>query len=383
MALHMRMEIENPLFSVQSIVPFENPIRRSKGILLQIKIHFPIRKDFILFPNLCRNLIATFKFTILLALNIVLVCGRFNGMSDYFEKKASKSFISYGSVGCVLRFYETHMDTSDASPGTVITANLMINSRSEFESHFLKHISDGRRNFYNSALLIRKAGSKSFSSDNAIPKTAKYILFVSRAREVEENILSWKNTSSWNPLAPVFIVFRNWVSSPQSKVIEVKRAFSVLRSHDMWRVFAVLTESDKGMTRVLSWFPFEASACGNSSNNIKVLDWCYFNPKNRFDADNLSPIDSKAVASQVEWKQKWRLETLNRCPFRIVAHFFPSHVMRANSFSSDETLWGIEIYLVGVIASTLNMSLQVHTVNYTRYRSIGKFSNIVEVIEKG
>lgn len=69
--------------------------------------------------------------------------------------------------------------------------------------------------------------------------TLRYILFVYHTSDVEENILSWKSSSSWDPLAPVYVVMRTLFQAQMKQ--EIDKVFNIFHGYDMWRIYVCST----------------------------------------------------------------------------------------------------------------------------------------------
>lgn len=310
-----------------------------------------------------------FCFTIL-AFFLAVNCKLF----DPLRAESMKSDI-IGALNCMVRFYDTHMN--GIHPASTNNVNIVTLLRSEYQDMLLRSLSNYEKY---STLQIQSNDSKIESNLKIISKIAKYIVFVFYARDVEQNILLWKSTSSWNPSAQTFVILRTFNDKRRTE-LEMRRIFQVFHQYNMWHVFVVSTDFDNQNIFMQGWFPYESKNCGNKTDDIEEIDSCSY----KFN-DTFTHLD-KIKTKRLEWQNKWRLNDLNRCPIKVLANIYKPFVIHSTEVSSlnqNKRFFGIEIFIVNLIAYKLNMTLDVRTDYRNRNsKKNGAMTDIMQPILNG
>lgn len=294
-----------------------------------------------------------------------------------YRESSSQSFVR-NSLNCMLNFYENYMNIDNMHPGSMIIVNLVTSYNSEYQNLFLKQLANLEKNYYHSTVKIQTANSKLNSSYVITTKTAKYVLFVWYARDVEKNILHWKSKLSWNPMAPIFVILRTLTPKRQTQ-FEINRIFKILHKYDMWRMFIVSTNFDDGNIFIQTWYPYDDEHCGYQIDNIKEIEICSF-LHNQHQNSSMPSTNRKVFIDLVDWQKKWSLNNMNKCSLEVVANLYPPFAIHNNNtFSKNPTdmYSGVEIFVVNLIAYTLNMTLRIHP---DRKNRNGKVRRIIDDI---
>lgn len=261
-------------------------------------------------------------------------------------------------LDCMLSFYETYSQTNDTHPGSIIHMYFASDSQSNFLNEFLKSFGNLQQGFYNSTLIIHSNESNKTSQLN-ISKTKQYILFALYSRNIEEQIRSWRESLSWNALAPVFIILRGFPSYQEAE-IEVERSYKILHKYDMMHGYIVLPLLSKNIVTIYGWYPYQSGICGKTVKNFEILQQC------TIDTNKKVPIDIDYEQKLFKWKQLWSLKNLNQCPLKVSANIYAPYVM-VNRKWEHGVFSGAEINLVKNIARKLNMTLKIYPNLLDRY----------------
>lgn len=261
-----------------------------------------------------------------LFLNVLIAC-TLTALNDtnFFERTTDVSLKQ--TLNCILKFYETYTKTKSMHSGSKIHLNIHQRNSFRTQNLFLKGLSDSQQHFFNSTVVIESATNKPAQtalSDST--KASKYVLFLYDARDTEANVLSWKSSLSWNPLAPVFVVLRAY-RFKEELGSEIKIIIDSLRKHDMWRCYVVSTIVEEGYVDILSWFPYKNDSCGKEVENIQLLERCYFGAKNK--------NKIKAHYNYEKWHKKWALRNLRQCPLKASAAVFAPYIVVVNKTIDD------------------------------------------------
>lgn len=292
------------------------------------------------------------KQTAFLILILVLAC--VITIDSYkFKKKLISVNIHDRSLNCVLEFYKKYSQSDQNVPGSLI--NFSLAKQSEFQSIFLKKISDLKENYYNSTLRIQMTNQYKMQPFQMMPKVSKYITIIANAREINDNILSWKNSSSWNQLATVFVILRAALLKSQ-KSIAIQRIFKSLHEYDFWRSYVFYIDVIDETVSSVIWYPTLDDG-PEQINDIKLieLERCNFNANLTNEMHKPFSCINSSFISQINSKRL--LTNLDLRPLKVSARIFPPYVMYVNNTIDGEIFSGVEIFLVKLIVSKLNMSL--------------------------
>lgn len=305
----------------------------------------------------------------IILMNIFIICVR----SSVLSKRISKLRIdrSTGALNCILNYYETYTNTNGTHPGSIININIVSNTDTDFLNLFLKSFGNHQRDFFHSTLIIQTNARNQSTSSLIVPKTKKYILFALFSRNIEKHILSWKSTLSWNPLAPVFVLLRPFAKIEQA-IVEVKRTYKVLHKYEMLYAYVALALQADEMMKIYGWFPYQTEICAESSENFKMLEQCSYN------SNKIAALTKNIVDKRIEWNKLWSFRNLNQCPLKISANIYAPYVM-INNDTQKLFFSGAEVNLVKIIASKLNMTLQIQPNLHDRYSNV---TNGISDIEK-
>lgn len=260
-----------------------------------------------------------------------------------------------GSVECVLAFYRTYTDSLENQPGTLISVHLVREKYNEFQNELLLRLADHRQSFFNSSLLVGSISPSGSQSRKIWSKIATYILIASSAGEVEQNVISWKKSSSWNPLARVFVILAGTQSSGNI-LFDGRMIFDCLLRFELLRSLVIHISFDQEVAEVLGSHPYDDHACADKVMIIESLERCYFDTQNR---STVSTLNVKYSNRTELWHKRWTWRNLMQCPLRISAAIYPPLASYIDKSSSAGVWSGAEVFVVRIVAKTLNMTAQI------------------------
>lgn len=264
-----------------------------------------------------------------------------------------------GAMECILNFYQNHSIRNFSYPGAIINVNIFMRVYSESQDLFLKNLADPQRNFFNSTIFIQMAEQNQSKPYQIMPKISKYIVFILNARELEENISSWKITESWNPLAQLFVILHASLSEYQKK-IAVKRIYRILIEYQFWQSYLLIIDFDNGFTSALTWCPYKSAKGEIVIDHIEV-EKCFFGSKtksNTMTKNSSITIEFKISDSKME-EIKWKIT--HGMILKVAARLFPPFVMYVNKTSTkypQGIFSGAEVYLMNILAKKIKMKSQ-------------------------
>lgn len=279
---------------------------------------------------------------------------------------------------CITKFLtiDMHIPSNKIHPRQSIQIDLNSNQSSELEELVLGNL------FYRENDVERAFVIRNFKNDRTIPqnyhsKPAKYILFAYNRGNVEENILAWKSSQAWNPLALVFVVLQEYpIMTDANKTVE--EILTIFHEHDMWKCYVIVTALQEGFVDLFSWFPYEENFCSNSIKRYEILDRCFL-------VSNATNNKSKLASKIDEWQSKWTLNNLNQCPIKVSAWIGRFFAVKVIPSSGEEIYSGLDIYLMRIVATKLNFSLKVTPNPYDRaeYNENLQMRNFQRVLLEG
>lgn len=275
------------------------------------------------------------------------------------------------AVDCAVRFYETHTQSDNTSTGSLINVILLSSEYVDFQNSFIRILNDSYEKYSNSTIIIQTSASKFNEDFSIISKTSKCILFISRVQDIEEHILSCHFTSLWNPRARIFVIFHSPVERNRA---EIRRMFDVLHKHELWQSFIIVITIENGATSIITWCSKQNNTCDAKDGRIIELEQCSSNGTMRY---------HNSSNTQLKFRQKTQFKKLNGCQLKISARVFPPFVMEVNRTKSNQRIQifsGAEIFLVQLIASKLNMTLEVYP---NRIPSLNPAINTSQINKEG
>lgn len=284
---------------------------------------------------------------VVISLFVILV-----NSSEEFQQIIKPKVSELKAINCILEYYKIHTEHDIVYPGSLISYNLFFGRKSEFETVFLNKLSDPRQNYFNSTFFIQLFTKKQHKPFQMMPKISKYIVLVSSAREMRENIESWKLSPSWNQLAPVFILLQ--ATLPRNQILAaIPRIFKALHQNDLRRSYLIYVDIENSYVSLIVRHP-------NEGKNYKLTnierERCYFYPnmtsQEQVPKSILSPEKERFL------KRKFSLKNFDLLPFKVSVRIYPPYVMFVNN-TSGGIFTGAEVFLVKLFAAEFNMTLDI------------------------
>lgn len=254
--------------------------------------------------------------------------------SDYFD-----------SLKCLLKLYRKYLGSENIYPGSIVKVKIM-KTQWNFHNSFLKQLFYDEFQLHNSTIMIESNTSTKTDLERW-KKTNKYILIAENANEVNQTIQLWKLSTSWNPFAPVLVIF----CGKQSLIdveINVKIIFGIFLHHEMLQSHLIQINAQQGYAEIFDWQSNTTEICLRKIESIKSLEKCHFN-------DNMN-------SSSIKLSPYMNTDVLKHCPLRISASIYPPLVFYVDQHANG--LWsGAEIFVIKILAKKLNVSIEI-TANF-------------------
>lgn len=243
---------------------------------------------------------------------------------------------SLNSVKCIIHFYQKYANKQSYTESVVKIS--FQNNKFTFHNHFLKAFNDYHHDYFNSTILV-DFRSNYIRSFRRWKKIGIYILFIENESEVDQTIITWKNSSSWDPFASVLVIFCGQQSSLGID-IQARNVFQTFLRYEMNRVFVIQINVQRKFVELFSWFSSNNNRFLNEVKSVQSLEKCYFS--------------SLSQTFQITNSKEIKLNDFQQCPLRISASIYPPLVTLVDGFWS-----GAEIFVTKIVAEKLNTSIEV------------------------
>lgn len=282
----------------------------------------------------------------------------------------------FKTVLCIIKFYKEYGGTSNIFPGSMISLNLL-NVSSRFQTYIVMGLSDYQADYYNSTLLIRHIWKFSWKPFHIMPKTLKYILILNQTDEVAKTLNIWSSIETWNPTALVFVILFQYIEYSEFES-EAKLIFEEFLKFGMINVFIVLTEADKYLVEIVTWYPYDGENCAKKITKITRLDQCnHLSIENQLQ-NNATAFTNNTMIATAEKIPK----NLHHCPLSVSANIWEPYV----SYNTGQMGgWnGMEVYILLNIVQRLNMTIRfIHNPEPRSKRLLDTHSGIYAQLLRG